>query len=294
VGYFLRLSRQYSNYQFEILMDSVTNVIITGSTRGLGLSHAKYLAQSGYNLALIDISKEACEVYGEVNDINDLLDGLKQYNVKVEFYECDLTNLEATTKVCEEIIGEFGTIEGLVLNAGGDVMGKDNNAEGGKAEKNTIDISIKNHDEIFNRNYYTSLNSIKAMLPHFRNNKFGKIITTSSISAGYGAEVETAYAISKAAVIHLTRSVAVQLRSYNINVNCIAPGPTLTGRFKAFMNQRSNEDKEKIQSKEDSILMRPAEPEYASSVVGFLLSEDSKYISGQVIRIDGGQFTSPI
>tara|TARA_B100000315_G_scaffold249791_1_gene281553 strand:- start:9 stop:836 length:828 start_codon:yes stop_codon:yes gene_type:complete len=275
-------------------MNSVNNIVITGSTRGLGLSHAKYLAQSGYNIALIDISKEACEVYGEVSSINQLLEKLKKYSVKVKFFECDLTDLEATKKAFEKIIDDFGAIEGLVLNAGGDVMGKDNKASGGKAEKNTIDISIKNHDEIFNRNYYSCLNSIKAILPHFRENKFGKIITTSSISAGYGAKVETAYAISKAAVIHLTRSVAVQLRPYNINVNCIAPGPTLTGRFKAFIDQRSDKDKEKIHSTEDSILMRPAEPEYISSVVGFLLSEDSKYISGQVIRIDGGQFTSPI
>ena len=61
-----------------------------------------------------------------------------------------------------------------------------------------------------------------------------------------------------------------------------------------FLSDEVDDDKEKIQSREDSILMRPAEPEYISSVVAFLLSEDSKYISGQVIRIDGGQFTSPI
>ena len=90
------------------------------------------------------------------------------------------------------------------------------------------------------------------------------------------------------------RSIAAEVRQSGINVNCIAPGATLTGRFRATLQNRSKEDKEKIMSKGKSILTRPAEPGYISSVVDFLLSDESKYISGQVIRIDGGQFTSPI
>ena len=84
------------------------------------------------------------------------------------------------------------------------------------------------------------------------------------------------------------------MRSYGINVNCIAPGAILTGRFKATIKNRSIEDQEKILSEEKSILLNPAEPEYISSVVEFLLSDESKYISGQIIRVDGGQITSPI
>ena len=82
--------------------------------------------------------------------------------------------------------------------------------------------------------------------------------------------------------------------TFGVIINCIAPGATLTGRFRATLQNRSKEDKEKIMSKGKSILTRPAEPEYISSVVNFLLSDESKYISGQVIRIDGGQLTSPI
>ena len=129
---------------------------------------------------------------------------------------------------------------------------------------------------------------------HDTQTEYGKIIATSSISANYGVVQETAYSIAKAAVVQLTRSVAAEMRSFGVNINCIAPGATLTGRFRSTMQNRSKEDKEKIMSKGKSILTRPAEPEYISSVVNFLLSDESKYISGQVIRIDGGQLTSPI
>ena len=270
------------------------NVIITGGTRGLGLSHAFFLSSKGYNLALVDISKKACQVYDEIRNIDDLLVKLSSNGTRNKFYECDLTKFTDTKKVFGTIIEDFTEICACVLSAGGDVVGDDKNAAGGKAKVNNFEINETDHDVVFNRNYKTTLNSIKSIIPHFKANKFGKIVTTSSISANYGVIQETAYSIAKAAVVQLTRSVAAEMRPFGVNVNCIAPGATLTGRFRATLQNRSKEDKEKIMSKGKSILTRPAEPEYISSVVNFLLSDESKYISGQVIRIDGGQFTSPI
>jgi len=270
------------------------NVIITGGTRGLGLSHAFHLSSKGHNLAIIDISKNACEVYGEIESIDMLLKKLSTNGTKNEFYECDLTNLDATTKVFNKIISDFKTIQGCVFNAGGDVIGIDQNASGGKAKINNFEINEIDHDIIFDRNYKTTLNCLKSIIPHFKANEYGKIVTTSSVSANYGVVQETAYSVVKAAVVQLTRSVATEMRPYGVNVNCIAPSATLSGRFLATLENRSKEDREKIMSKSKSILTRPALSEYISSVVHFLLSDESKYISGQVIRIDGGQFTSPI
>ena len=259
------------------------NVILTGGSRGLGLSHALYLSKKGYNLAIIDLSKEACNVYGEIDNIDDLLARLSSNGTKNEFYECDLTDFN-----------DFSLIHGSVFTAGGDITGNDNSAAGSKSNQNNFQINEKDHDSVFNRNYKTTLNSIKSIIEHYKVNKSGKIVTTSSISSNYGVIQETAYSIAKAAVSQLTRSVAAEMRSYGINVNCIAPGATLTGRFKATIKNRSIEDQEKILSEEKSILLNPAEPEYISSVVEFLLSDESKYISGQIIRVDGGQITSPI
>ena len=92
----------------------------------------------------------------------------------------------------------------------------------------------------------------------------------------------------------MTQTLALEWAQYNINVNCIAPGSTLSGRFKASIENRSKEDMKKISDTGKSILTKPALPEHISSVVHFLLSEESCYISGQIIRVDGGQFTSPI
>jgi len=275
-------------------MKNNKNIIITGGTRGLGLSHAFYLADKGYNLALIDISKNACKVYNEIKDIDELINKLSINGTQHKFYKCDLTKLNDTNTIFKKIINDFSTIRGCVLSVGGDIVGNDKNASGGKANINNYEISEEDHDAVFDRNYKTTLNSIKSIIPHFKKNEYGKIITTSSVSANYGVVKETAYSIAKAALVQLTRSVAVEMRPFNINVNCIAPGATLTGRFKNTLNNRSKEDIEKLNDTSSSILNKPALPEYISSVVNFLLSEEAKYISGQVIRIDGGQFTSPI
>lgn len=270
------------------------NIILTGATRGLGLSHAHCLAKQGYNLAIVDISEDACSVYGETDSVESLKKSLTYDGNKIEFYACDLTDAETTKKVFTQINEDFGSIGGLVANAGGDVSGNDSRASGGKATNNSILISQENHDQIFDRNYLTCFNSLRAVIPHMQKNKYGKIVTTSSISAGYGVDKETAYSVAKAAVAHLTRCVAVELRDFDINVNCISPGGTLTGRFQATIKDRSKEDKEKIFNEDASFLKKPADPAYISSVVKFLISEDSDYISGQVVRIDGGQITSPV
>lgn len=270
------------------------HIVVTGGTRGLGLSHVQFLAQRGYDVSIIDISKAACQVYGEVSTVDDLLTQLRSYGVNAHFFSCDLTELNLLTQCIEQVISEAGEIDAIVANVGGDVVGRDRAAAGAKANDNTIDISPEQHNEIFDRNYVTCFNTIKAIVPYFKQRHQGKIVTTASISAGYGVPQETAYAVAKSAVLHLTRCVATELRPYNINVNCIAPGATLTGRFNATLSQRSAVDREKIAAKDGSFLERPAEPEYISSVVEFLLSPASDYISGQVIRIDGGQFTSPM
>ena len=270
----------------------VKNIVITGATRGLGLSHSVYLAKCGYNIALVDLSEDVCSVYNELKNIEELLEKLN-ISSKAKFYSCDLTNIDETRETFKKIEIEFKSIEGAVFNAGGDTTGKDKNVSGGKPSNNTIMIDIEDHDIIFDRNYRTCLNSFQSIIPILKQNKYGKIITTSSVSAGYGVTKETAYSAAKAAIMHLTRSAAAELRDYDICINCISPGPIMTGRFKNTLKNRSSNDLIKINNGK-SFLTKVADPIQISYLIEFLLSKKSDYISGQVIRIDGGQFTTPL
>ncbi len=122
--------------------------------------------------------------------------------------------------------------------------------------------------------------------------KSGKIITVSSVNAAFGVEKETTYSVAKSSILQLTRSLSKELRKDGINVNCIMPGPTKTGRFLSTLKGRNPHDLEGLDS--TARLDRVALPDDISPVVEFLLSDSSNFISGEVIKIDGGLFPQPV
>tara|TARA_B100002052_G_scaffold299177_1_gene336005 strand:- start:13443 stop:14255 length:813 start_codon:yes stop_codon:yes gene_type:complete len=268
------------------------NILITGGTRGLGLEYAKYLSKKGYNIGITDISKDACTVYDEARSVEDILKFLESNGAKCWYQTADLTNMDDALNLAKEFINKFGTIDGVVTSAGGDISGSDDKAAGGKAENNSFFISYEEHENIFRRNYYTCLNTLRAVVPYMQSQQFGKIVTISSVNAAFGVDKETTYSVAKSGVLQLTRSLAKELRRDGINVNCIMPGPTKTGRFMATIKGRSSHDIQGINSEER--LLRIANPSDISPVVEFLLSEASDFISGEVIRVDGGLFPQPV
>ncbi len=268
------------------------NILITGGTRGLGLEYAKYLSSKGYNIGLTDISAEACTVYDEVQDIKEIMHEIESNGVKCWHYFADLTKREEADKLAKNFIDNFGTIDGVVTSAGGDISGSDKAASGGKADNNSFFISFQEHENIFKRNYYTCLNTLRAIVPYMQQQKYGKIVTVSSVNAAFGVEKETTYSVAKSSVLQLSRSLAKELRKDGINVNCILPGPTKTGRFLATVRGRNPHDLEGLNSAER--LLRVAEPSDVSPVVEFLLSDASNFVSGEAIKIDGGLFPQPV
>lgn len=268
------------------MKQKVNNVLITGSTRGLGLEYARHLASKGYNIGLTDISDTACKVYGEADSIEQILEELKVSGSNVWYKSADLTVKEQADQLLASYLDHFGEIHSVITNAGGDISGSDSNAAGGKAAKNSFFIAYEENKNIFTRNYDTCLNTLRSVTPYFVNQNFGKVITVSSINATFGVEKETTYSIAKAAILQLTRSLATEVRKHGINVNCIVPGPVRTGRFMATLKGRNPHDLKHLATK--SRLERVADPEDISSVVEFLLSPAADFISGAVIKIDGG------
>ena len=131
---------------------------------------------------------------------------------------------------------------------------------------------------------------VKHCIPIMKKRRFGKIVNISSISGTYGVDQEYAYASAKSNIVHLTRSSASFVRKWDINVNCIAPCGTKSARFLKLMKSRTKVDKARL--KEKGRLSGFAQPDDVSKVVYFLLSDLSDFISGQIIRLDGGEFTS--
>ena len=265
-------------------------IIITGGTRGLGLSTAIYLSKLEWNLIIIDISQKASSVYKESKNIIEVKKKLKNNNI-VDFFFCDLSIEKNVKKTFNKIKKKYDRIDGLVTFAGGDIKGTDKTASGGKAKNNNLFIDKKDFDVIFKRNFYTTYYSVKNCIPLMKKNSAGKIVTISSILATFGTEFEFAYSSSKSNIIHLTRAAASHCRNWNINVNCVAPSGVKTGRFMSTMKNRSKHDLSRLKNKKK--LLSFAEPEDVAKVVYFLLSDLSAFVSGQVIKIDGGEVLSP-
>ena len=270
----------------------VKNVLITGGTRGLGLQYAHFLAKKGYNIGISDISDDACKVYGEAGSVGEILQQLREYGVDAWYSAANLTDPDQADQLLNSFVDYFGEIHGLIANAGGDVSGNDINAAGGKAENNSFFISYEESNNIFARNYNTCLNTLRSAIPYMVKQNFGKVITVSSINAALGVDRETTYSVAKASVLQLTRSLATEVRKNGVNVNCIMPGPVRTGRFMATLKGRNPHDLKNLES--TTRLERVAEPKDVAPVVEFLLSPASDFISGEVIKIDGGLFNHSI
>ena len=266
-------------------------IVITGGTRGLGFYTAQYLSKLGWNLIIVDISSTACSVYKENKNIKEVKSKLLNNNV-VDFFFGDLTKEEKVKTIFNKIKKKYKRIDGLVAFAGGDISGSDIKASGGKAKENNLFINKKEFSNIFERNFLSTFYTLRNCIPVMQKAKKGRIVTISSVLGTFGSYQEFAYATSKSTIIHLTRASASYCREWNINVNCIAPSGITSGRFLKTLKSRSKHDLKRLNKK--SRLLRFGYPEDVAKCVYFLLSDLSPFISGQIIRLDGGELSTPI
>lgn len=235
---------------------------ITGATRGIGRAIALELAKEGYNIALnYRTENEALEsLKKEISDI-----GVECYPV-----QGDVSKAEDSERMTKEIIEHFEQIDVLVNNAG---ITKDNLILRMKEEEFT---------DVINVNLVGTFNITKNVIKYMTKKRYGKIINLSSVVGISGNAGQSNYAASKAGIIGFTKSIAKELASRNITANAVAPGFIQTD----MTNVLKDEIKEAI---EGTIpLKRLGTAEDVAKVVKFLASEESSYITGQVINVDGG------
>ena len=235
---------------------------ITGATRGIGRAIALELANEGYNIALnYRTENEALETLKK--EISEL--GVECYPV-----QGDVSKAEDSERMTKEIIEYFEQIDVLVNNAG---ITKDNLILRMKEEEFT---------DVINVNLVGTFNITKNVIKYMTKKRYGKIINISSVVGISGNAGQSNYAASKAGIIGFTKSIAKELASRNITANAVAPGFIKTD----MTNVLKDEIKEAI---EGTIpLKRLGTAEDVAKVVKFLASDDSNYITGQVINVDGG------
>ena len=235
---------------------------ITGGTRGIGKQIAITLAQAGYDIA-INYRKENEELKNTNQEI-------EQTGAKCLTLQGDVSNYEDCEKIAKQIIEEYGKIDVLVNNAG--------------ITKDTLLMRMKKEDfeDVINVNLVGTFNMTKNIIPYMTKKRTGRIINISSVVGISGNAGQANYAASKAGIIGFTKSLAKEVGSRNILVNSIAPGFIQT----AMTDVLKEEIKEEIAK--TIPLKRMGKAQDVANLVKFLASEESSYITGQVIHVDGG------
>ena len=240
-------------------------IIITGANRGIGKGIAELFARHGANIAFTYITSEETAITLEKN--------LAENGVKVLGYKSDASDFNASQKLADDIIEDFGSIDVLVNNAG---ITKDGLL---------MRMSEDDYDSVMNVNMKSVFNMTKAVLKPMLKQRNGSIINMSSVVGIKGNAGQSNYSASKAAINGFTKSTALELGSRNIRCNSIAPGFIETEMTEALGDDQ-------IKSWRDTIpLKRGGSTEDVANVCLFLASDMSSYITGQVINVCGGMLT---
>jgi 3-oxoacyl-[acyl-carrier protein] reductase len=241
--------------------------IVTGSGHGIGVAYARHFADAGAAVVVADLDAPAAEkVAASIQE-----DGGRALAVGV-----DISDERATSELARAAVAEFGKITVLVNNAA--MFSAVPMSRGGFA-----DITVDEWDRMMQVNVKGTWLVSRAVVPHMRAAKYGKIINISSTTAIRGSDIRAHYVTAKAALLGLTKSLARELGKDGITVNCVAPGGTLS---------EENPDDASLARRQGSIgsrsIPRVQVPADLVGTVAFLASPDSDFVTGQTIVVDGG------
>ena len=249
---------------YEKLFDLTGRVaLVTGGSRGLGKSMARIYAEHGANIMIC--SRNAAELEEAAKEIGEGL------NVRVEWMTADLSKKEDPQRVANETISRLGRVDVLVNNAGGNTP------------QRADQITDEAWDNIIEINLSSIMRLTRAVLPQMMERKWGRIIHTSSVLGLGGKLGRNVYSATKAGLIGMARSAALDLGPFGITVNCIAPGPFLTELPLGLLNE---DQKQEYTNR--TALKRWGRPEEIAGVALLLGTDAGSYITGATLLIDGG------
>lgn len=250
--------------------------LVTGSSRGLGRQYALELARAGADVIIHDISERAAAEFGEAASGPAVAEEIRALGRRSAFLAADLTVPEQVAALAERAVAALGRIDVLVNNAGGDI--------GARTPRPDPNDALDIHDEdiraVVDRNLLTTMYACKYVGRHMRERRTGKIINVGSGAGHVATTVGIIYASAKAGIAHYTRCLAEQLRPHDVNVNCLSPMATFTGRFLATRSVESQDEIPRLQ--------RIAQPEDMAAIVLFLAGPLSDMLTGETIVCRNG------
>jgi len=243
------------------------NAIVTGASGGMGLEISKMLSKNNINVLMLDVKSPGKTFLNE--------------NENCTFAKVDATNFKKFKSIIEKFYKKNKTIDYLVNTIGVLWFNKDVSA---------ADIKVDIWDKVFEINLKSMMYLSKIILPLMKKNNFGSMVHISSIDALSGDDKpQDAYGASKAAMIRLSKSLAIQFAAKNIRSNTILPGPIETGMQKRWKkNPKAKKNLEKFIP-----LQRVGKPEDISNACMYLLSDQASYITGIEMIVDGGITSKP-
>jgi 3-oxoacyl-[acyl-carrier protein] reductase len=238
--------------------------IVTGGSLGIGAAIARVLAREGCNVA-INYRRHDSEARKVVEDVEAL--GARGIAI-----QADVSVYADAEKMVRTVVEELGRLDIMVCNAGitwDGVIWK---------------MTEQQWDQVIGVNLKGYFNYNKAAALHFKEMKYGKIVNISSINGMRGKFAQANYAASKGGEIAMSKSLAKELGRFNVNVNVVAPGLVLTDMMETLAPEFQ------ATALAETVLGRFATPEDCANLVAFLCSDLSRHITGEVIKIDGGQY----
>ena len=245
---------------------------ITGAGRGIGRAAAIHLARMGADIAVNDIDLASAKAVGEPIDFDTSVDEIRALGRRAIGLEGDISSEVAVNRMVEQALDQLGRIDILI-----------NNAAGAPGAGPASSISLQQWQADLNLNVNSVFLTCRAIVPHMKERGSGKIINITSVAGVRPMNVDLAgYSTSKAAIHALTRSLALELAPLGITANSLAVGEVGTHMFKRFAEGIMDDMLRQVP------MRRMATLEECSGVIEFLATDQSSYVTGQAIFMDGG------
>jgi 3-oxoacyl-[acyl-carrier protein] reductase len=244
---------------------------------------AERLAELGADVAIHDLDWTSPAKYGEAADLGEVARQMERHGGRTAAVVGNIGDQAAVRRMAAEIEEKLGPLDVLVNCAGGDI-----GAQGGKPNpNNALDVSMEDIQVLVNNNLIGTMLMCQAFCPAMVKRGSGSVINIASAAAHFGTSPEVVYSTLKAAVVHYTRCLAYELRPHGVRVNAVSPGPTKSARFLATRKV------DPAMMDAGTSLIRYAEPAEIADVVAFLAGRGSRFMHGQVLRVDGGMTLYP-